>query len=215
METIELTLEQHLEELVAKQNIAMSNLHTIQFQNPPTNACLPSATAHNTYNIDMSTRTIDAPQYLSVAKDHKSTVIYFKIDRYFEFMDLSNTICVIEYIVPNSDKKVPYLYVVPYLDIMTYATEGKMVFPWVIGGIATQQDGIIEYDIRFYKLESLTKENSKIIYDLHTLPAQSKVLTGLGVEDEDLKYEYDFDASYVDNLIGQIYSNITCWHTLG
>ena len=214
METIELTLDEQLQKLVEKQNIAMGNLHDIQFKNPPTLANLPDANSSNTYNVDLATRTIKAPEFLSVAKDHKSTVIYFKVDRYFEYMDLANTICVIEYIVPNSEKKVPYIYVVPFLDTITYAVDGKMVFPWIIGGVATQQDGILEYDIRFYRLESLTKDSSKIAYDLHTLPAKSKILTGLDVNDNELEYEYEFDAGYKEILAQQIIDNATFWRVL-
>lgn len=214
MSQIELTLDEKLQELVVKQNVAMGNLYDIQFKNPPTNVALPGANANNTYDIDLTTRTIHAPAILSVERDHKSTVIYFKVDRYFEYMDLSNTICVVEYIIPQSNKRVPYLYVVPFMDTMTYSLENKMVFPWVISGIAAQQDGIIEYDVRFYRLEAISEDQSKIAYDLHTLPATSKILAGLDVKDEEVQYEYDFDASYKDVLAAQIADSITYWHTL-
>ena len=89
-----------------------------------------------------------------------------------------------------------------------------MVFPWVINGIAAQQTGIVEYDVRFYRMDGLTKETSKIIYDLHTLPAKSTILAGLDVDESEIQYEKDFNANYVDYLVGQISNNITYWHTL-
>ena len=214
MSDIELTFKEELEELVEKQNVAMNNLYDIQYTNPPSNVCLTGANSKNTYDIDLSTRTIHGPATLSVARDHKSTVIYFKVDRYFDFMDLSNTICVVEYKVLRENKEVPYIYVAPFLDTQRHAAENKMIFPWVISGVAARQDGIVEYAIRFYRLEGLTSDDSKIVYDLHTLPAKSTVLAGLNVNEEDIQYEYDYDASYKDYLAKQIADNITYWHTL-
>ena len=63
-------------------------------------------------------------------------------------------------------------------------------------------------------MDGLTKETSKIIYDLHTLPAKSTILAGLDVDESEIQYENDFNASYVDFLVGQISNNITYWHTL-
>ncbi len=214
MSDIELTFKEELEELVEKQNVAMNNLYDIQYTNPPSNVCLTGANSKNTYDIDLSTRTIHGPATLSVARDHKSTVIYFKVDRYFDFMDLSNTICVVEYKVLRENKEVPYIYVAPFLDTQRHAAENKMIFPWVISGVAARQDGIVEYAIRFYRLEGLTSDDSKIVYDLHTLPAKSTILAGLNVNEEDIQYEYDYDASYKDYLAKQIADNITYWHTL-
>lgn len=214
MSDIELTFKEELEELVEKQNVAMNNLYDIQYTNPPSNVCLTGANSKNTYDIDLSTRTIHGPATLSVARDHKSTVIYFKVDRYFDFMDLSNTICVVEYKVLRENKEVPYIYVAPFLDTQRHAAENKMIFPWVISGVAARQDGIVEYAIRFYRLEGLTSNDSKIVYDLHTLPAKSTILAGLSVNEEDIQYEYDYDASYKDYLAKQIADNITYWHTL-
>lgn len=214
MSDIELTFKEELEELVEKQNVAMNNLYDIQYTNPPSNVCLTGANSKNTYDIDLSTRTIHGPATLSVARDHKSTVIYFKVDRYFDFMDLSNTICVVEYKVLRENKEVPYIYVAPFLDTQRHAAENKMIFPWVISGVAARQDGIVEYAIRFYRLEGLTSNDSKIVYDLHTLPAKSTILAGLNVNEEDIQYEYDYDASYKDYLAKQIADNITYWHTL-
>lgn len=214
MSDIELTFKEELEELVEKQNVTMNNLYDIQYTNPPSNVCLTGANSKNTYDIDLSTRTIHGPATLSVARDHKSTVIYFKVDRYFDFMDLSNTICVVEYKVLRENKEVPYIYVAPFLDTQRHAAENKMIFPWVISGVAARQDGIVEYAIRFYRLEGLTSDDSKIVYDLHTLPAKSTILAGLNVNEEDIQYEYDYDASYKDYLAKQIADNITYWHTL-
>ena len=57
-----------------------SKLNLILNENPPTYAVLP--TAENIYNIDINTRVIDAPNFLSIEKDHKAETIFFIVDRY-------------------------------------------------------------------------------------------------------------------------------------
>lgn len=212
---IELALDEELQRLNSQQNLSVQDLYDIQFKTPPSNVRLPNANSNNTYRIDLNSRMIQAPEFLSVEKDHKSTVIYFKTNRYHNAVDLANTVCVVEYIIPSSTKRVPYIYVVPFFDTMTYMAEGTMVFPWVISGIAAQTEGIIEYDVRFFRLASdSTDDNQTIAYDLHTLSASSKVLTGLSVDETEAALEYDFEAGYKETLAAQIIENKTYWHTL-
>jgi hypothetical protein len=73
-----------------------ANLHLIHNNNPPTYAALP--TPDYIYNIDISTREIDAPKFLGVETDNVSETIYFIVDRFADYMDLSTTSCVITYI---------------------------------------------------------------------------------------------------------------------
>ena len=64
-----------------------SNLNLVLNENPPIYALLPNA--EKIYNIDLNTRIIDAPEFLGVNKDHKAETIYFIVDRYNDYMDLS------------------------------------------------------------------------------------------------------------------------------
>jgi hypothetical protein len=71
----------------------LSQLYIIQNQNPPSYVLFSNI--KEVYDIDLKTRTITPPSLLSVSKDHKAETIYFSIDRYHDYMDLSNTTCVI------------------------------------------------------------------------------------------------------------------------
>lgn len=51
--------------------------------------------SENIYNIDLNSRTVEAPEFLSVLDDHASETIYFTVDRFFDNMDMSTTACVI------------------------------------------------------------------------------------------------------------------------
>ncbi len=174
----------------------LSQLYMIQNQNPPSLVLFPSV--KRVYNIDLLTREIETPEFLSVAKDHKSETIYFQIDRYHDYMDLSNTICVIQYITP--DQKA-HVYPVPFFDVMTKRDEQKMIFPWCIDGAATQLKGPIQYSIRFYKIRD-NNSDYELIYNLSTLITTSQVLHGMQVSQ--LSEDFDISAEGYDSLLSMI-----------
>ena len=167
--------------------------------NVPSNASL--------YGVNLNTRTIDAPQYLSVLEEHKAETVYFLVDRYYDNMDLSQTVCVI-YFVTKDGKG--YVYNVPFCDVTTFY--GKMIIPWNITGAATRLEGKVKYAINFYLMEDLDInpndldtidwDQVKFKYRLSTKPAESEVLHGLNMEDFANDEDFGFDR------------NLTQLHTL-
>jgi hypothetical protein len=100
-----------------------SKLYLIQDTNKPSVAIL-APSDEKIYNIDLSTRKIESPDFLSIKKDHMAETIYFTVDRYYDNIDLLETTCVVQYI--NADKEAR-IYAVPFYDITTF--EGKILFP--------------------------------------------------------------------------------------
>ena len=200
--------------LIAEEFDTLNQLYEIQKKGVPANVYLPFQ--HNIYDIDLNTRSIKAPKFLSVQRDHKAEVIYFKVDRYFDYMDLATTICIIQYHIPGDAKKVPYIYIVPFYDTHTYEKEHKMIFPWVIGGATTAQKGVLEYAVRFYKIDGGTNNEPKqLVYNLNTSSAKSQILQGLEVDDAEMKIEYDNQiADQYEVLIDQLQNNRTFWTIL-
>lgn len=178
----------------------LAQLHQIQNLNPPSVALLPKA--EQVYDIDLVTRTIKAPEFLSVAHDHKSETVYFRVDRFFDYMDLSNTVCVIQYISPDNE---PHIYAVPFYDISTEKDSNKMLLPWCIDGAATKKAGVIKYSVRFYLVEG-EKETAKLIYNLNTIPTSSKVLYGMNVQEtkDNFNSPFDIPAEGYDTLLAKI-----------
>ena len=189
----------------------LDQLYDLQARYAPSNVYLPLV--ENTYDVDLKTRTIYGPEFISAQRDHKAEVIYFKVDRYFDYMDLSNTVCVIEYIVPKDPERIPHIYVVPFYDTTRYMDENKMIFPWSVGGAATLNSGTIEYAIRFFRVQGDGK-NAELVYNLNTLPAKSKVLTSLEADNEIMKAEYDIPVEAYEELIYQMKNNKTYWTIL-
>lgn len=166
----------------------------IQSNNRPTIAILPSS--EKVYNIDLKTRQIETPEYLSVEHDHKSETIYFKVDRFFDYMDLSQTVCIVQYITADNKARI---YSVPFYDVTSYADEEKMLIPWCIDGGATAVAGTVQYSIRFYKVDEVGQQ---FIYNLNTCPTKSKVLYGMDVQN--INHDYDLAPTVYDEVIQKL-----------
>lgn len=181
-------------------------LHQIQDENAPSIAVLLPGT-ENIYNIDLNTRTIESPEFLSVSRDHRAETIYFKCPRYFDNIDLTNLVCVVEYINANGDGRV---YAVPYYDVDSLSLidedeeiyEPMILFPWCIDGEATKVAGDITYAIRFYELNGT---GTNMVYNLNTLTAKSKVLHGIEVNNADFE-DSENESNYLATCLEQVMS---------
>jgi hypothetical protein len=139
------------------------------------------------YNIDLNTRTIEVPQFLSVTEDHNSSVIWFKVDRFYDDIDLYGASCWIQY--KNSLKQEFICTTIP--KPFAHDSHDALYIPWPISRAATEGSGTVEFSIRFFKLsenvEETTDENGeskelrKVIYSLNTKPAKGKILDTLQV----------------------------------
>ena len=181
-------------------------LYNLQRQHPADIIELPGYEDRG-YKIDLTTRTIESPEFLSIEKDHDSEIKYFVVDRYLDHKDLSTTTCIIQY---TNAKGEDFVYPVPFMDTYTLKDSHKMILPWNISGSATVAAGEITYSFRFYEFEKETDEDGNIvnykrnlIYNLNTLPAKSKILYGLDFNvDKSDQLTYDSDAySQLYNLI--------------
>lgn len=190
---------------------SLNQLYDIQARHAPSNVYLPFA--HNIYEVDLNTRKINGPAYLSVHRDHKAEVIYFKLDRYFDYMDLSNTVCIIQYLIP--DENIPRIYIVPFFDTSTYFKDNKILIPWVVGGAVTSKAGKVEYSIRFYKIQRENDNDIKLVYNLSTLPTTSEILYSLEGDGEIMNVAYDVEiATHWQDLIDQVKNSQTTWTVL-
>ena len=160
--------------------------------NAPTEKAILLPTDEQIFDIDLGTRKISVPKFLSVRNDHQAETVYFKFDRYYENVDLTTMGCVIEYTNAANDT---FIYPVPFYDIYNAAHENKVIIPWCIQGQATVKAGTIKFAICFFKVNA----NHKIGYALNTLVAESQILAGQNVEDLELSQdEITLDASLLE-----------------
>ena len=170
------------------------NLYRIQQDNnlPSLAILLPST--ENIYDIDLNTRKVEAPEFLSNYTDHDAEVIYFKCDRFFDYMDLANTNIIIQYKNAKGESRI---YAVPFVDVATCSLENKMLIPWCVDGNVTAKAGEVTFSIRFYKID---RDGEFLQYSLATLPAKSQVLETLNVLDDNAEH-YTFEPSEYETII--------------
>lgn len=146
---------------------------------------LPVMGEDDYFFIDANARTIKVPDAfkkngLGVQGDHTAETIYFKINRYFDAMDLNNTEIYIQWENANGDKGLAKEWV---RDIETY--DDYMVFGWVLGDKITSVPGILKFSVRFIKTSQSTDAEGKVIktilYSLNTLTAQAMINSALEV----------------------------------
>ena len=185
--------------------------YLIQDENPPELAFLLPGD-EPILRIDLDSRKIDAPVYLSVATDHRAETVYFSVNRYFDNVDLSTMSCIIQFINAAGESGI---YVVPFYD--TSRGDENMLIPWVIEGAVTAKAGSVVYSVQFFRV---SESSSKYSYNLNTLPATSKVLegnkfdkiaaanaieTGMGKTLEELRDDQKIDFTYVNSNLAAAY----------
>lgn len=173
--------------------VAIQNKH-FPFSSVPI-ALIPNR--ENVYDIDLNTRKINSPEFIGVEEDQAAETIYFRVDRYYDYVDLKDMICIIQYTNAKGSTK---LYPVPFYDISTYAKDKKMLIPWNVGTGATIVAGNVEYIIKFYRLDAT---GEKFEYNLNTLPAITKVLKGIK-SDKASEDEGVLDPTQFEILVSRI-----------
>lgn len=162
-----------------------------------------------TFDVDLSKREISVPTFLSVSKDHRAETVYFLVDRYYEYKDLAQTSCMIEFINAAGEGG---FYPVPFYDISSYpryfdenevAHEAKMLIPWCIEGDVTKTAGAVQFVLRFYELDDA---NEKFTYNLRTKIATGQVLNGLdeSILDANIDKEDDATKELFKNMLAQL-----------
>lgn len=186
----------------------LQNLFILQDQNFPQLIASDIPEDEAKLIIDLNTRMVSAPEFLSVEKDHNAETLYFMVDRYFDNVDLATMSCIVQYQNASKDTSSNgYIYAVPRYYLIAPEGHQKLIFPWVIEGPATAYSGTVTFSVRFYRIsgeyhEDINKSTLQYEYLLNTLPAKSKVLEGMDVLETSENYTYN------PNVFADIYQQI-------
>lgn len=150
------------------------------------------------YEINLNTRTIEAPSFLGAYKEHNAEILWFKVDRFFDNIDLygrQNSYdgpdslkrtgnCWIQY---RNAKKEEFYYAAPMLIYVEEFGADKILIPWVISQDVAGAAGTVEFSFQFFALSEGADGDSgrHLRYIVNTQPAKSKVLSGMWVDPED------------------------------
>lgn len=165
-----------------------------------------------TLQIDWNTRTVKFPSeyqsFLGVQYDHQADTVYFCADRYFDSVDLTTMVCVIEYTNAEKENRI-----YPVLDIDTLTDPTKIYFGWKLSRGATKKDGTIKFVVRFYTIDPV---NDVYVYNLSTQPCQSVIEKGLKNDNIDIENE-DLSVDMAEDILArlrQVEDKAVKWHDL-
>ena len=119
-----------------------------------------------TFDIDLNSRSITVPKTFAVVggvqADQMAELIVFNVDRYFDYMDLANTIIYVQWQLPD-EKATTGATEITIRDYET--TPGKIRFAWPLHETVTAHSGIVRFSVRFFIFD----KNNKLAYSLNTL----------------------------------------------
>lgn len=145
------------------------------------------------FNIDLNTREIETPSIMSVKSDHNAELIIFAVDRYYNYVDLADSQCIIQFKTIDKDGQEYFgLYPVQYYDIETlydFENEGnsKILIPWEIPINVTQSATEVEYNFRFYIFDP---DKNQVLFNLNTKPGSSRIENTLEIDDDSVEQAY-------------------------
>lgn len=135
------------------------------------------------FEIDANTRTIKIPSDfarngISVQGDQVAETLYFKIDRYFDAMDLGNMVdeTLILGIQWKDSVGNEHFSVSDFIDIVSHP--GYVIFNWDIDSSVTANAGPISFSVRIYRLDA----NKQVTYSFSTLTATSFISNALNYD---------------------------------
>lgn len=149
------------------------------------------------FEIDANTRKITVPNEfksngLSVQGDHLAEIIFFRIERYFDYKDLST--CNIEINWKMGDKEGKTKRFIQFNDVMTIdeVKSNCIIFGWPVNNIITQKSGSLTFAVEFNQTETV-EGATNVTYRFNTLPTTINIKDGLILGEAPSVYELDAD----------------------
>lgn len=129
------------------------------------------------FNINTNSRVISVPSELVVVQgDHAAEIVYFRMERFFDAMDLSQFDradpnaygkCIIQW-YHESDPENEH-----YDEVFAFDYDKEYIyFGWILGGEVTAAPGLINFSVRLY---AVNKEGVGYDYSWSTLKAQLSI----------------------------------------
>lgn len=148
--------------------------------------------------IDANKRTITIPSNLktaglSVEGDQLAETLFFRVARYFDYMDLSTCDIAVQWILPNGDE---YATLIEMIDVES--DPGYLIFACPLTAEITQVAGSVELAVRFFKMGG----SNTIDYSLNTLPVKANIGAALKIKNPTAVTE-----SAVQNLFNSAIEN--------
>lgn len=138
------------------------------------------------FEINTNTRAITVPTSfkkngIAVQGDELAEIVYFKVDRYFDYIDLNNTNIFIQWEAPkNAEGKVVRGVSPEYVRDIS-SEPGKLIFGWAISEDITRTAGALKVSVRFFEYMNDDKKQG-VEYSLSTLTSTVNIHPGLNYD---------------------------------
>ena len=152
------------------------------------------------FEINANTRAINIPASfkkngVAVQGDDLAEVLYFKIDRYFDYMDLNNCDIYIQWETPKGPDGTTIKSVSPAYIRDIESEPGKLIFGWALSDAITANSGTLKFSVRFFQWEdpeNVAAGGDKVIaYSFSTLTAQVLIQPSINFNPETDEYKVD------------------------
>lgn len=152
------------------------------------------------FEINANTRAINIPASfkkngVAVQGDDLAEVLYFKIDRYFDYMDLNNCDIYIQWETPKGADGTTIKSASPAYIRDIESEPGKLIFGWALSDAITANSGTLKFSVRFFQWENPENAaaggNKIIAYSFSTLTAQVLIQQSINFNPEKDEYVVD------------------------
>lgn len=150
--------------------------------------------------IDANSRVITVPadfkkNGIAVQGDEVAEIVYFKINRYFDFMDLNNTEIYIQWEQANSNSPKSGVSKEWVRDIES--DPDYLIFGWPLDSSITEDAGPINFSVRFIQWD---EKKESIVYSFSTLNAIATINPALDFDKADLIAQEDINNMIKNRL---------------
>ena len=169
------------------------------------------------FEINANTRAINIPASfkkngVAVQGDDLAEVLYFKIDRYFDYMDLNSCDIFIQWETPKGADGKTIRSVSPEYIRDIESKPGKLIFGWALSDQITKQAGQLKFSVRFFKWENEEEAesggNKNLVYSFSTLTASVQINPSINMDIEKENF-------YIDNCADRLVELLTSSEIVG
>ena len=167
--------------------------------------------------INANTRAITIPSAfkkngIAVQGDDLAEVVYFEIDRYFDYMDLNSCDIFIQWETPKGADGKTTRSVSPEYIRDIESKPGKLIFGWALSDQITKQAGQLKFSVRFFKWEDEEEAesggNKNLVYSFSTLTASVQINPSINMDIEKENF-------YIDNCADRLVELLTSSEIVG
>jgi len=160
------------------------------------------------FTVDLNSRVINVPaEFLKngvgVVGDHLAEIVFFRMQRYYDVVDLYQSSAIKIFWYNNGDKaSTTYYKTTP---AVIYAEGEELVLGWAISELATQTAGNIEFFIEFEH----TRDDGMIDFRLDTQPAKLTIKPTINLDKDGAALDQYNDIVYSRAIYSPIINTLT------